>query len=176
LPHLLRAHPHPRSRGGLRSPGTPGSACGLGGPDSPGAGWSPLCRCFPAQLLLFLLSVSAKLLTVQIPARREYRDRFTWLAGQIKAAALTPGQTAPAVQFRDIECAIPVTTFTSGHRRGAERRGSPGRSRGREGAGAWCPERRSDDGAADDGAADDGRPDGQTWPRARWACRVALLT
>jgi hypothetical protein len=98
-------------------------------------------------------------LIFQIPIRREYRDRFTWLAGQINAAALTPGQTGPAVQFRDIECAVPVTTFTSGYRPGAERRGSPGRSRGREGAAGRCPERRTENGAAGNGAADDGRPD-----------------
>jgi hypothetical protein len=39
--------------------------------------------------------------------------------GQIKAAARTPGQTSPAVQFRDIECPAPVTTLTSGYRPGA---------------------------------------------------------
>jgi hypothetical protein len=121
LLRLLRAHPHPRSQAGLRSPGTLGSPCDFGGQDSLGADWSLVCRCFPAQLLLFLLYVSAKLLTFQIPVRREYRDRFTWRAGRIKAAARTPGQTSPAVQFRDIEGAVAVTTFTSGYRPGAER-------------------------------------------------------
>jgi hypothetical protein len=121
----LPAHPHPRSQAGLRSPGTLGSACDFGGQGSLGADWSLLCRCFPAQLLLFLLfvllCVSAKLLTFQVPVRREYRDRFTWLAGRIEAAARTPGQTSPAAQFRDIECAVAVTTFTSGCCPGVER-------------------------------------------------------
>lgn len=75
---------------------------------------------FSCTVALFLLSVSAKLLTIQIPIRREYRDRFTGLAGQIKAAALTPRQTSPTAQFRDIERAVPVTTLTPGYRPGAE--------------------------------------------------------
>ena len=77
LLRLLRAHPHPRSQAGLRSPETLGSACGLGGQACPGSGWSLLCRCFPAQLLLFLLFASAMWLIFQILIRREYRDRFT---------------------------------------------------------------------------------------------------